>query len=356
VNPQPTALAPSRIKGGLFRGEIPKRTAYWLAQIVGWSGEIIIETTNYTFYIVRRFDWGFFWFFAAYAAVGLLVTHLGRLILLKMRLFERDRAWIWLGGLLFSLGTAVVIAAVFLLNTPGHQFRAIDAFAQVMNGFRYTVVWTIVYFMYKLMEQRNEWNEARLEASRQNSFLKLELLKNQINPHFLFNALNSIKALVRIDPDKAQNALIGLSSLLRFSLNYERQKTLPFKDELAAVDQYLALERMRFGERLEIHKTIDPATLELDFPPILLLTLAENAIKHGVSKQAGPGFVHLESKKGRDRLEIRLVNNGLLEDQNPKGIGLPFVEQRLNELYGDRAGVRIRPVDLGVETLLYLPC
>ena len=343
--------------GGLFKGEIPKRTAYWLAQIVGWSGEVVIETINYTFYIVQRFDWSFFWFFTAYAGVGLLVTHLGRLILIKMRLFERDRGWIWLGGSLFALGTAVVIAAIFLLNTPGHQIRFIDAFSQVMNGFRYTVVWTIIYFMYKLMEQRNEWNEARLEASRQNSFLKLELLKNQINPHFLFNALNSIKALVRIDPEKAQNALLGLSDLLRFSLNYEKQRTLAFSEEIEAVDRYLELEKLRFGDRLVVEKHIDRETLKLEFPPIILLTLAENAIKHGVSRHPGSGELSLWAQKRNERFEIKLINNGFLEDETPKGIGLPFVEQRLHEIYGAEAQWSIRAIDGGrVETTLLIPC
>ncbi len=344
-------------KPAFIRGEIPKTTAYWLAQIVGWSGEVVIETINYTFYIVRRFDWSFFWFFVAYAGVGLAVTHFGKILLRSIRLFERERAVIWLGGLLFALGTAVVIALVFVIGARQDSIRMIDLLAQVMNGFRYTVVWTIIYFMYKLMEQRNEWNEARLEASRQNSFLKLELLKNQINPHFLFNALNSIKALIRIDPEKAQSALLGLSDLLRFSLNYEKQRTLPFSEELAAVDQYLELEKMRFGDRLTVHKNIEPETLELDFPPILLLTLAENAIKHGVGRHPGPGELSLSSKKSFDRFEIRIANNGVLEDENPKGIGLPFVEQRLNEIYGLSASVSIQAPHRGrVETTLIIPC
>src|SRR5205085_6678051 len=115
--------------------------------------------------------------------------------------------------------------------------------------------------------------------------LELKTIKAHINPHFIFNALNSIRALIDEDPNRARNAVTHLSNILRSSMQAEKLETVPFEKELNIVKDYLALEYIRFEERLKIEYSIEGATLNQPVPPMMLQTLVENAIKHGIGKR-----------------------------------------------------------------------
>jgi two-component system, LytTR family, sensor kinase len=183
-----------------------------------------------------------------------------------------------------------------------------------------------------------------LIISSENQISKLtesKVLRAQMNPHFMFNAMNSIRALILEDPDKAQKAVTQLSNILRSSLLADRRKTINLSEEVKTVEDYLELEKIRYEERLQIRKNIYPDTLNIQVPPMLLQTLVENAIKHGVSKPVKGGFVSIESKIVNKNLVIVISNTGILEKTDSGGFGLENTAHRLELLFGPESKFRI---------------
>ena len=188
------------------------------------------------------------------------------------------------------------------------------------------------------------WNTARIEhrLEEQERLLlaaKIESLKSQINPHFLFNTLTSIASLIRSQPETARMLIIRLSALLRRLLrSHEHFVTL--REELESVDEYLDIEVVRFGSKLKVSKEIDPATLALIVPSMILQPLVENSIKHGLSRKVGPGSIMIRSHRENGRAVIEIEDDGMgflpdrLEQPMSSGIGLSNVRERLRVIYG----------------------
>ncbi|NOT45135.1 MAG: histidine kinase [Acidobacteria bacterium] len=188
------------------------------------------------------------------------------------------------------------------------------------------------------------WNSARIEhrLQEQEKLLlaaKVEALKNQINPHFLFNTLASISSLIRSEPETARTLITRLSALLRRLLrNQEHFVTL--REELESVDEYLDIEVIRFGPKLTVRKAIEPATLDLVVPSMILQPLVENSIKHGLSRKLGPGTVVIRSWLEQGRACIEVEDDGMgfmmerLDQPMSSGIGLANVRERLRVIYG----------------------
>lgn len=189
------------------------------------------------------------------------------------------------------------------------------------------------------------WNNARIEhrLQEQEKLLlaaKVEALKSQINPHFLFNTLASVSSLIRSQPDTARMVIQKLSGLLR-KLMRQHEQFVTLREELEAVDEYLAIEVVRFGPRLTVTKTVDADTLDMIVPSMLLQPLVENAIKHGVSRKVGVGRITIRAWRDRDAAFIEVEDDGLgiSEERLPiamtSGIGLSNVKERLMVLYGE---------------------
>ena len=188
------------------------------------------------------------------------------------------------------------------------------------------------------------WNSARIEhrLQEQEKLLlaaKIEALKSQINPHFLFNTLASISSLIRSQPDTARTLIIKLSGLLR-RLMRSHQHFVTLREELESIDEYLDIEVVRFGPRLQVRKETSPDTLDVIVPSMILQPLVENSIKHGLARKVGPGSIVIRSwrEKGRVVIEVRDDGMGfLLERLNApmsSGIGLANVRERLRVIYG----------------------
>ncbi len=195
------------------------------------------------------------------------------------------------------------------------------------------------------------WNVTRIERSleEQKRLLleaRLDALQRQINPHFLFNTLNSIASLVRFRPEQARELIVKLANILRKMLN-EHDAFVPFRDELATTDDYLSIEIARFGaEKLSVAREIDPQTLEIPVPSMLLQPLVENSIKHGLEPRIAGGTITLRSRLENGRLIVeveddgvgiapgRAHTSGVLQGT---GIGMKNVRERLEVLYGDAA-------------------
>jgi len=171
---------------------------------------------------------------------------------------------------------------------------------------------------------------------------RVQALANQINPHFLFNTLTSISSLIRTQPETARTLIVKLSGLLRRLLRAQ-EHFVTLREELEAIDEYLGIEAVRFGSKLTIEKSIDPATLDAVLPSMLLQPLVENSIKHGLSPKIGEGRILLRSTRQDGHTVIDIIDNGVGVTQSHaehvnlakgSGIGLQNVNERLRVIYG----------------------
>ena len=213
----------------------------------------------------------------------------------------------------------------------------------VVFNFILTSMWLLIYVVWHYVDKnrRDQLDKLRLEGMVKS--LELKTIKSHINPHFIFNALNSIRALVDENPERARTAITELSNILRSSLKAETLETVPLQQELDIIQDYLALEHMRFEERLRIEMDIDPDTLNQPIPPMMLQTLVENAIKHGISKDVNGGVIRICSYFKDNHHELIVQNTGSLQSfkSGTPGFGLKSTQDRLNLLYNNKAHFEI---------------
>ena len=218
-------------------------------------------------------------------------------------------------------------------------------------------IWNSIYFMYHyvMKSRKQQMDTLQLEALVKE--LELKTIKAHINPHFIFNSLNSIRALIDEDPQRARAAITELSNILRSSLSADKGETVSFNEELKIVKDYLALENMRFEDRLQVEYEVDEETLSQQVPPMMLQTLVENAIKHGISKQVKGGVVKITSDIKGNFHELSVQNTGHLNGGAKKnGFGLSSTEDRLSLLYGSKAKFEIKQVNPSlVEARVLIP-
>jgi sensor histidine kinase YesM len=226
-----------------------------------------------------------------------------------------------------------------------------------IGTFFFLCMWNLIYFSYHyiLRSRKDQLDKIRLESLVKE--LELKTIKAHINPHFIFNALNSIRALVDEDPARARTAITELSNILRSSMYAEKVETTPLERELSIVKDYLALEHIRFEDRLRVEYDIDEDTLDLPVPPMMLQTLVENAIKHGISKQKDGGVIKVMSDFKDDHYELVVQNTGHLNGHSLKdGFGISGTINRLHLMFGDSAHFDIKDKDNNlVEAKVVLP-
>ena len=184
------------------------------------------------------------------------------------------------------------------------------------------------------------WNSARIEhrLQEQEQLLlaaKIEALKSQINPHFLFNTLTSISSLIRSQPDTARTLIVKLSALLR-RLMRSHQHFVTLREELESIDEYLDIEVIRFGPKLRVRKEINPDTLDIVVPSMLLQPIVENSIKHGFARKVGPGVITIRSRRenGRAIIEVEDDGMGFMWKNLTSGIGPPLRRSRILAAFG----------------------
>lgn len=218
-------------------------------------------------------------------------------------------------------------------------------------------LWMLIYIVFHYVQRNRNDQMDRLRLESTVKELELKTIKSHINPHFIFNSLNSIRALVDENPSRARKAVTELSNILRSSMQAEKLETVSLEKELGIVNDYLALEHMRFEERLKVEMDIDEDTLGQQIPPMMLQTLVENAIKHGISKKIAGGFVKIISDFRGDHHELIVQNTGQLSsDINKDGFGIQSTEDRLNLLYHGKASFQIKNLDDNVvESKVILP-
>ena len=322
-----------------------RQRLYWTLQIGGWTLYAAIQIVASVLASVSASS-NRVYFLLYESVICLLVTHLFRVIF-----FPRN--WLRL-----SMGTLIprVLVVVFAMGILVYLLRIPLSFA--LNLFNPDIlfdiprmlgltivyaliffIWCVLYFTFHYFDQYNK--SLKYEASMVQ--IELNNLKSQLNPHFIFNALNSIRALVDENPRKSKQAINQLSNILRNSLASDKKGLTKFDDELKVVKDYLGLESIRFEERLKTDFDIHPDSHDFFVPPLMIQTIVENGIKHGISRFTAGGLIQLKTTVVDDRLKIQIRNTGQLNgfEREAEGLGIRNTIQRLKIIYGDRASFRI---------------
>ncbi|MGO8986869.1 MAG: sensor histidine kinase [Terriglobales bacterium] len=324
------AAMPLNVFAGIIAGWL-RRAAPEQEDI--WSFSPFIDLTLYR--MIRRnlprprvFDWQIA-FFVAIVGLRFLQTEIWRFWPKSIFVLESPGLWMGSNGTLngYLVESAIYLTVVMVVGTE----------LKIFNSVRIQI---------KLEEQERLLLQARMAA-----------LQNQINPHFLFNTLNSISSLVRFDPDTAREMIIKLATILR-RLLHSSESFVTLREEVEFVDNYLDIEVVRFGrDKLRVVKDLDPASLEAMVPSMLLQPLVENCIKHGLAPKVEGGSITLRGRVIKSRLVVEVEDDGvgmgaaqLLEQPDgfgAGGIGMANVAERLKVLYGDAAKMMIENRESG---------
>ena len=229
-------------------------------------------------------------------------------------------------------------------NNWTHFDKAFNDLNQLIK-FTCIVIWMVIYNFVHYNKRFQEAKYAHLIAENKLKGAELTNLRQQLNPHFLFNALNSIHALASLKEDKTESAVLNLSDLMRYHLNYEKRDFVTVQEEMDTVRKYLELEKIRYDKCLTYEIHLEDAVLNQEIPIIMVQILVENAIKHSVRHNLKGGFVQIYAYKEKDFLNIKVINSGqytpsVLEHKT-SGIGLENTRKRLEMLYGDKASFSI---------------
>jgi sensor histidine kinase YesM len=221
-------------------------------------------------------------------------------------------------------------------------------------------IYGLIILTYYLFTSLSNLAEKNATESKLESLLKeteLRMLRSQINPHFLFNTLNSITSLTVTDPEKARTMVIKLSDFMRYALSRKDEQPVSLQSELDNLRLYLDIEKVRFGDRLSIEENIDPGTLSASLPVMLLQPLYENAIKHGVYESSEMVTIKTNVAFADNFIELTISNDFDPEASPAKGTGtgLLNVSRRLELLYGKRASIRIDKLDNVFTVKIYIP-
>lgn len=348
------------------------KTRYWLFQAGGWGLFTLINL-----FFAFSFDKlttsadraVFFGRMALFVTTGLALTHLMRYVIIGFNVLQKRLETQLFQFILITLLFAFVASTLdnLLLIKFGLQNKTEREFKDnflllTLSGafyfFLYFFIWNLIYFMYHFItkSQRQQLDTLKLEALVKE--LELKTIKAHINPHFIFNSLNGIRALIDEDPARARNSITELSNILRSSMQTDKLESVSLEKELSIVKDYLALENMRFEDRLKVEYDIDEDTLDQPVPPMMLQTLVENAIKHGISKQISGGKIKIVSDFKENYHELSVQNTGKLLNGKLQsgGFGLPSTLNRLSLLYGEKAQFSLKQLapDL-VEAKVLLP-
>ncbi len=298
---------------------------------------------------------------------GILATHLQHLLTLKNRWDRLPLRRLLPVAMLNCVLFAVVIS--FLINSMrsyalGPSFGLsvkihgvlMDYLSTGMLVFFLLGMWTTLYFACHAFTRLHQLEVTALRSDSAIKESRLQTIATQLNPHFLFNSLNTLRALIDENPEQARNAVTQLSLVLRASLSSTDHMLIPLRDELAVVNALLDLELARFGDRLKVTRKVEENCKMILIPPLLLVTLVENAVKHGVSSKLGPCFLRYAISLEEQRVKICVENSGNLSEtwQQKGGIGLSHTRERLALLFGDKATMSIhQSADCVVATVFF---
>jgi hypothetical protein len=326
-----------------------RNLAYWLCQLIGWGsytaigilGTIVAQGGVTA--IPPRWILTLIVNYAIFFLTIVALTHL-------LRGQIRKRQWLSLparksaprllaGSILVGLGSALQVLGLDAVTLRALQNN--PAYLSVSFGLvTLCIIWTALYVAITSMRGAFEMRAGLREA-------QLRALEAQVNPHFLFNSLNTIRGMIVEDPVVAQDMVTRLANILRYNLEREKSSTVPLEREIEIVADYLAIESIRFEDRLRVRLEVEPAAAEAQVPSMLIQTLVENAVKHGVGTRTEGGEIVIRAAIRNGSLALEIVNAGQLSTPGAGAmqIGLSNARERLRLLYGDHATLNLENRD-----------
>jgi sensor histidine kinase YesM len=311
---------------------------FWSLQVFGWLSYVIIT------YILNQISGnssrGLLETLSFVFVNGIVVSSIFRIWIQRnnwaslnlIQLVPRALASSILIGILFH---TMLIGFLYLLNVSRFNLTVQGNIVPLMGWITIFIIWSLIYFAFHFFENYRKEEIKNLKLLVLQNETEITKIKSQLNPHFLFNSMNSIKALVTENPTKAKASIIKLSNILRSTLQLGERKEIELLEELKIVNDYIDLEYNRYEERLTFQEDIDPKTLNEKVPPMIVQTLVENAIKHGIAHLPNGGKIQLTTKYNSGVLVIRVSNTGTLNQiSSGTGLGIEQTKQRLNLLYG----------------------
>jgi sensor histidine kinase YesM len=335
-----------------------KQNIYWTCQFIGWT--FFAALNLFFFKLSYNTNVKDILNYLIWLPVGISITHFYRHLILKfnvlrLTIFSQIPIVLISGFVNAFLFFALTVGLAKLFGIITYKIDVIAALSNILSLTVIFVFWSLIYFAFHFFDnyKKTEIQNLKLEANSKE--VELNKLKSQLNPHFMFNSMNSIRALVDEDPKKAKVAITQLSNILRNTLMMHKNKVITLEEELMLVKDYLELELIRFEERLNFTFDIDPNTLLLHIPPMMIQTLVENGIKHGISKYADGGRISIVTKKDSENFIIEIINTGQLKTnhESDSGFGIANTTNRLELLFGKKATFTIKNVgDKNVRSLI----
>jgi two-component system, LytTR family, sensor kinase len=319
-----------------------KVSPFWATQVVGWG------TYGLAKYVLSRSAYPTIWRVALLVGLGLVLTWPLRIVYRRLRAGSLSQPVI----IAIAAVASFLLANVWLLLYDGYlhwrgvlPFEGWDTYARaVLNKTPVLLAWSALYLGIKHWQDLQAERERAIRAVALAKEAQLEMLRYQLQPHFLFNALNSLRALIVENPARAREMVTELSGFLRYSLLPAGNSEVALGEEIASIRRYLAIEQVRFEERLQVAFEIDPASESRRVPSFLLHPLAENAVKYGVRTSPAPARLRVAAHADGNTLRIEIANTGHWYQSGPvgtaldggAGVGLANVRQRLEHLYPGR--------------------
>jgi len=327
-----------------------KNNIYWTCQFIGWT--LYAAINLFFFKLSYNTNFKDILLFLIWLPLGITITHAYRFVVLKYNVLKVNLFFqipiIIVSSLIMSILFFIInIGIVNIFSHTSEQIDLLAATSKILSLVLIFIIWSVIYFGFHFFDnyKRTEIQNLRLEANTKE--VELNKLKSQLNPHFMFNSMNSIRALVDEDPKKAKVAITQLSNILRNTLMMHKNKYIKLEEELVLVKDYLELEHIRFEERLNFNFSIDPNTLPLNVPPMMIQTLVENGIKHGISKYPEGGQISINTLKTEKGFEIEIINTGqlMLQTKSDSGFGVENTTNRLELLFGKKASFSLKNLD-----------
>jgi two-component system, LytTR family, sensor kinase len=325
-----------------------KVSKYWICQISGWSIYGLYDT--FVNYLSGRELSVEIKYTIPFILFSILLTHLYKVFIVK------KMGWIQLN--LKALLPRVIFSTIIIAAILALYIAIVGVVIKERTAFRFyffliffsltllmILTWNLIYFLWKYLANMEELSFENLQMESTLKDLELKSIKANLQPHFIFNALNSIRSLIMENQDKARDAVMQLSNILRNSLVSDKAELVNLEKELNIVKDYLALEKVRYEERLTIKYTIDQTALQSLIPTLLLQTLVENAIKHGIAASPAGGLINFVIFSSLNfKTVIQIENTGIYQpNSNLKegGFGMTASLKRLFYLYGNNATLKI---------------
>lgn len=314
---------------------------FWIANSLGWLSVYLVNVFFQTNIFTENYD--AFSYSVIICGMSFIMSIFLRWALLYFNVVERKFIHTILLSVLMmiiiSLLTIVIYIPVidFLYNDDSFKLNYIlhDWVNLAPNFFN----WTLIYLSYILFIHQQKLTIEKYEMSLELKETELTNLRNQLSPHFLFNAINNIRSLILVNPERARSGLLEMSDLLRYVLNYQKRKMVLLEEEMEVVNSYIALNKIHLGDNVEFEVKVDESLYSLQIPPMSIQLLLENAIKHGEIKNNAK--VQIEVKEQKEYNLIKVVNPGKLLTKEQKGIGLKNLQHRFEDVFQERVSFNI---------------